>query len=71
MYREQQSGRAAEPAAAIESDRQRDRGKPQSLEHETLLGAIRNEDPVENDVEYGHDREDRDPAVSLRRSSGF
>ena len=63
--RQQEDGRAPQPAASIEGHRQRDDRQPQGLEHESLLRAVRNANPVKHDVQHGHQREDRDPAPPL------
>ena len=62
-------GPDAQPSAAVERRRQGDHRQPEGVQHEPLLGPVRDDDPVEGHVEHGPDREQADPGT-LRPGAG-
>ncbi len=67
VHGQQGGGDDPQPSAAVQRGGQRDDGQSDGVEHESLLGPVGDEDPVERDVQHGHEREQGDPGPDRPR----
>ena len=59
----------AQPSSTVEGRRQRDDGQSQGVQHESLLGPVGDDDPVQGHVDHRPEREERRPMAAPAASA--